>query len=210
VANSWWKQQVKKDQLLTEPLLVATLDYRTVEQTDVQGSGSFRVSRSGTAHGVSVWFDSELSEGAAFSNAPGQPELIYGNAFFPLERPMEIAPADTVDLTYGASLTGRDYVWRWNTRIARDGALRAEYRQSTALGFPLSPALLERSSERFVPTLDEGGDALRFVLASMSGDLSVREIAAQTAERFPRLFPRDGDSLQYVIRLAQKHSRQRP
>ena len=79
--NTWKRAVVRPEQLLTEPCRWATIHYATLESPDVSGEMTFRVSRPGTAHGFVVWFDAVLEDGIEFSNAPGQPEMIYGSGW---------------------------------------------------------------------------------------------------------------------------------
>jgi hypothetical protein len=45
--------------------------------------GTWSETRTGTGHGIVVWFEADLVEGVGFSNSPGAPETIYGSLFFP-------------------------------------------------------------------------------------------------------------------------------
>ena len=49
----------------------------------MEGHLDWTVARPGVAHGLSIWFDAELAEGAFYSGAPGKPALVYGRPFFP-------------------------------------------------------------------------------------------------------------------------------
>lgn len=205
--NAWWMHRVAKSQALTDKRLVATLEYTTINDPDLEFMTQFAVTRADIAHGVCLWFDAELTEGEGFSNAPDAPEAIYGQALFPFEQPVDVNVGDSIDLRMRASLAGGDYVWGWNTTVHRDQKVVAQFRQSTALGFPLTSTLLERSSAEFVPALSPEGVALSYSLELMERGLSLGEIASQLSHRFPQRFFRSGDSLQFVARLAQKYSR---
>jgi type I protein arginine methyltransferase len=207
VANTWWGVQLEASQLLTDGQTVATLEYSTIDQADIATKLSLEVKRVGTAHALCLWFDTALIEGVGFSNAPGQPRTVYGQAFFPLLEPVEVAPGDTVEVAITATLAGGEYVWRWDATIRRGSAVRATARQSTVLAVPLTKRLLETNSEDYVPQLNGDGDALRFGLGLMDGKLSSREIAARVAERFPQRFSQGHDSLEYVIQLVRKYAR---
>ena len=99
LTNTWTRERVTAAQLLTAPQCWAELDYTTVEDRDVSGTVAWTVTRPGTGHGLSIWFDGTLAEGITISNAPGQPEMIYGRAFFPWSRPVSLAAGDTVSVT---------------------------------------------------------------------------------------------------------------
>ena len=94
VTNTWSKRRIKPEQILLAPQVWATLEYNSVTEPDVGAEIAWTVDRPGTADGLVVWFDATLAEGIQFSNAPGEPELIYGNAYFPLSQPV---PLDTGD-----------------------------------------------------------------------------------------------------------------
>src|SRR5215470_938921 len=76
--NDGQKVRISPDQLLTGNRLWVTLDYPTIENHDVRGDLEWAVERSGTGHGIVVWFDADLAEGIGFSNAPGMAETVYG------------------------------------------------------------------------------------------------------------------------------------
>jgi protein arginine N-methyltransferase 1 len=117
VVNSTGKAHLTAEQLLVQPECWAALDYSTITGPDVAGRVEWRLERAGTCHGVVVWFDATLGKGIGFSNAPGQPELIYGQMFFPWPEAVELTPGDEVSVSLRADLVGDDYTWRWRTEI---------------------------------------------------------------------------------------------
>src|SRR5437762_2972018 len=155
VTNVWQKARVTPDRLISKPYCWATIDYRTVESPNVSAEITFQVARPGTAHVFIVWFDAVLEDGIGFSNAPGQPELIYGSGFFPWSSPVGLAPDDTVSVNLRADLVGSDYIWSWETRVCEEdpGRLKAHFRQSTFFGAPLSPAQLRKRRGSYQPRL---------------------------------------------------------
>jgi protein arginine N-methyltransferase 1 len=205
--NAWWSHRIDESLLLTDGRPLATLDYATIEGPDLEVEADLGINRPGAAHGICVWFDTELTDGDGFSNAPGAPEAIYGHAFFPISQPVDVVAGDSVHIRLRAKLAGGEYVWGWSSAFAREGEAVAEFRQSTALGLPMTRRLIERGSDGFVPVLSEEGEAVRLCLESMDGELALRDIAARLSGRFPRLRAGGGDSLQFVVRLAQKYSR---
>lgn len=133
ITNTWRKTRIQPEQMLTEPVCWTMIDYHEVDSPDVQAEISWRAARNGTAHGVAVWFDSELIDGVGFSNHPSQPELIYGNGFFPFSEPVEVMENDRITLRLAAKMVGDDYVWRWDTDFPK-----TSFKQSTFFGVPLS------------------------------------------------------------------------
>jgi len=144
VTNTWQKTRIKPGQLLTEAVCWTTVDYYEVDSPDIRAEICLRAARTGTAHGVAVWFDSELVDDIGFSNHPGAPEMIYGNGLFPFSQPVEVMEGDRIQLRLAAKMVKDDYVWRWDTDFfARDEAhAKVSFKQSTFFGVPLSKAQL--------------------------------------------------------------------
>jgi protein arginine N-methyltransferase 1 len=141
ITNTWRKTRIKPEDLLVEPVSWTTLDYLEVNSPDICADISWRVARGGTAHGIAVWFDAELTNDIGFSNHPANPELIYGNAFFPFSRPVEVNEGEQVKLRLRAAFVQDDYVWTWDTDFRNQ---ELGFKQSTFFGVPLSPGQLRR------------------------------------------------------------------
>ena len=209
VVNSWRKARVEPDQLLCEPQRWATLDYTSITNPNVSNTLTWTADRSGTGHGLGVWFDTELIDGIGFSNAPGQPELIYGMGFFPWQDAVAIESGDQITVTLEANLVGEDYIWRWNTQVLGRGSespLKADFQQSTFFGAPLSPESLRKRADRYVPALNEDGQIDRLILDMMADGLSLGDIATQVSERFSHRFETWNAALTRVSDLSEKYS----
>jgi protein arginine N-methyltransferase 1 len=214
VTNTWRKGKVTPEQLLVEPQCWATLDYAIVENPDISAEVTWTVARAGTAHGLSVWFDRTVTEGVLLSNAPNapkfiSPELTYGAPFFPWSTPVPLAAGDTVSVALQANLVGKDYVWCWNTHVldqGRPGQIKTNFKQSTFLGKPLSPAQLRKQADSHVPVLNEDGQIDRLTLDLMSDNISLANVARRLAAQFPTRFAKWEDALTRVGELSEKYS----
>jgi type I protein arginine methyltransferase len=209
VSNTWQKGRVNPDQLLTRPQQWASLDYNSIESPDVSAEMTLTVLRAGTAHGLSLWFNARLAEGVMFSTAPGQPELIYGSAFLPLSQPITMAVDDMISVTLSADLVGDDYIWRWNTRVLSHddpAKVKADFKQSTFFGAPLSLDQLRKRESSYVPALDKEGQIDRLILSLMTGEHSLGDIARRVANDFPDRFKSWQDALTRVGELSLKYS----
>ncbi|MCU0836212.1 MAG: 50S ribosomal protein L11 methyltransferase [Chromatiaceae bacterium] len=209
VVNTWRKVNAKAEELLVPPQHWATLDYYSIEQPDVAGELTWTAERTGTAHGLAVWFDAELAEGIGFSNAPGEPELIYGQAFFPLQEPVALSEGDQVSVMLRADLVDDDYVWRWDTRVTAAGDpshVKAKFRQSTFYGAPISLEKLKRRGDSFVPQPVEAAEIDRFVLSLVDGRTSLGEIASRLVGRYPQRFARQQEALTHVADLIERYA----
>lgn len=209
VANTWRKLTFKPDQLLAPPKCWATLDYYAIENPNITGDVSWTVEQPRTAHGIAVWFDSTLIEGVSFSNAPDESVLIYGNAFFPLLKPLSLNPGDVVSIRLSANLVNDDYVWRWETRVQQangEKRPRADFKQSTISGRPLSAQRLRKRATTHVPHLNEQGEIEKFVLTAMDGNTSLEEIARQLTGCFPDRFADWNEALDVAGEVSTKYS----
>ncbi len=209
VTNTWGKATVKPDQFLTDPQCWATLDYRTLENPNIHADLHWTAPRSGIAHGLCLWFDATLIDGVTFSNAPGQPDLIYGKAFFPLSQPVELEFGDKISVQLKTNLIGNDYTWIWKTKVTgqRDPAItKADFQQSTFLGIPLSPKQLRKQGDQFIPKLNTAGKIDAFVLSLMDQGMSLGVIAQRLTDQFSDRFPTWKDAFTHVGQLSQQYS----
>src|SRR4051794_20955033 len=147
ITNTWRKSEIKPEHFLAEPVSWNTIDYQKIDSPDVRADISWRVARHGTAHGFAVWFDSELADGAGFSNHPAAPRMIYGQGFFPFSHPVRVSEGHRIGLRLAAKFVQDDYVWRWDTDFADHERTRASFKQSTFYGVPLSTAQLRKSAQ---------------------------------------------------------------
>ena len=207
-ANSWGGVHLKQNDILAPPQVWATLDYETVTDAGCSGRVDFEVWRQGTAHGIALWFDSELCEDVGFSNCPGGAEHIYGQGFFPFEEPVTAGPGTRITVQLRAVYAASEYVWCWDTTVADNTSrIMKSFKQSTLFGDAIAPHTLRKCADGFVPTLNDDGVTEQFVLGLMDGNQSLREIAATVCERFPRRFGTFQQSLDWVSERSRVYSR---
>ena len=196
--------------LLTDAQLWVALDYMRVEDPDMESELTWTVKREGTGHGMAIWFDADLAEGAGFSNHPESSAGIYSSMFLPWQEPVRLAAGQTVRVHLQAKLTGEDYFWRWITRIespGQPGKTAFEFDQSALQGALLSPAKLLRRSSQHVPQLSEEGRARRRGLELMDGRASLEDIARRLAAEFPAQFPKWEQALTFAGAVSDENSR---
>jgi protein arginine N-methyltransferase 1 len=189
VLNSWKKLRVTPQQLVSEPGQWAQVDYRSVTSPHVAGTVHVPIQRPGTAHGLSLWFDTVLRDGVGFSNAPGQPKAIYGQAFFPLLEPVAVECGDSVQIAIRADLASGNQTWTWNTCIrAPGGSIKTDQKQSSFFGIPFSAGKLRRGADTFVPPSTEDALIDRAILNRFGSGCSLGQISVEVAARFPGRF----------------------
>jgi protein arginine N-methyltransferase 1 len=206
VVNSWSKAHANARQLLVTPAQWGQVDYRSVAHPDVNGFLSWTADRAGTAHALLLWFDAELMDGIGFSNAPAAPELIYGQAFLPLEQPVAVEPGDTITATLRADLVGDDYVWSWATVVlAASGAAKARFNQSSFYAEPLRTEDLRRREPGFTPAASVALAIERVVLEMVDGTTPLSRIAETLRTRFPQSFLRPEDALWHAADILARY-----
>jgi protein arginine N-methyltransferase 1 len=209
VTNTWHYGRPAPEQLLVAPKRWAELDYRSLDGPDVQGDASWTAIRPGTAHGLSIWFDSELVPGVTYSNAPDQPELVYGSAFFPFNGPVAVDTGDRIEVSLRADLVADDYTWSWNTRVGSSdtsGSIKADFKQSSFYSSPILKSRLHKRAADHRPVLTEDGEIALLILQLMSKNCPLEQIARATCEHFPGRFPDWIAALRHVGAFSVEYS----
>jgi type I protein arginine methyltransferase len=208
LSHTWRKGVVGAEQLMSAPACWGVLEYASIRSPDISERVSLTVERDGQVHGLSLWFDAEISSDAGFSNAPGEPEAIYGQAYFPFPRPVSVQRGDRAEITLRAKLVGDDYVWWWSSLVQRDGRTEpvAAFDQSTFHSTALDVRTLLRSERSYVPRLRRSGAVDRFILSRMDAGGTLGEISHEAAAAFPDLFPDSERALTHVGELSRRYS----
>jgi protein arginine N-methyltransferase 1 len=200
---------LKADCMLSEPRCWSTFDYSTIESIHHSQSMTWTVARNGICHGLAGWFDAELFDGIGYSNAPGMPETIYGQMFFPWLRPVPVKVGDRIKVVVHANLLKDDYLWRWESQIFQaetPDRVHAEFRQSDFLGtVRLTPNLRKRAGS-YVPRLKASVQIERQILNWMDGTASVQDIARRVFESFPEQFKNQQEAFDRVSAISGSHS----
>ena len=210
VANTWWrarKASALPEHLLAEPKCWGELPYATLDITGLDNTLSWEIERPGTLHGLYVWFDGDLGDGIGYSNAPHLPEMVYGRAFFPLERSIHVIPGDRLTTRLTVKRVKDEYIYRWQSLVTNNvGSKKAEFDQSTFKASLKSATDLVKGSADYLPALNEEGRIVRAALQCMSGDLPLMEIAKTIAAQFPIRFRSTEAALELVARLSKTYS----
>ena len=208
ILNGSYGVSFNHDQLFTEPLTWHVLNYALSAAARAAAELRFRVARTGTAHGLCLWFETQLLQDISYSSGPGGSAIVYGQIFLPWLRPLTLAEGDEIQIELRADLVGQDYVWSWDTTIlARDGAPPIKFQQSTFHGANFSPHSLRCQAVDYAPLLSEAGEADLWILKRMDGRTSLQIIAQSAAERFPRLFSSWREAFRRAADLSKEFSR---
>ena len=209
--NDWFKikDKVTPLEFFAEPKCWATLDYATLASPNVVGELAWNATRDGTCHGLIVWFETLLVDGVSFSNAPGLPETIFGQAFFPWSEPVSISAGDRISAGLRCDLVGNYHLWRWTTTVRNQGhpaKVKADFKQSTFFAMPLSPSGLHKRAADYIPKLSQDGQIQQFVLSLMDGKTSVEGIASETASQFSSRFINRDEVQRVVADLSERYT----
>lgn len=185
-ANHSQKTYLKPEALASSTQDIAVLDYRTITDPNLKAKTVFRPNRKVTPNGLLIWFDLTTAEGIGFSNAPGQPELVYGQTFLPFETLQSVGPEDRIEVTLSATLINGSYEWSWFSDIfmGTDERPVARMRQSGFKSHVLSPARLTVKSNAHVPQRSAKHELDSFILSQIDGKRPIREIADALSARF--------------------------
>jgi type I protein arginine methyltransferase len=207
VLNECYTTYFKTGQLLTEPRSWCVLDYQAGAAANAAGDLCFQTVSAGTAHGVCMWFETELADGIGFSTGPSDRRGVYGQRFFPWLQAVSVEAGQKIHVSLRADLVGDEYVWQWETRICGSDSIARHFQQSTFQGANFTPESLRRRAADFVPSLSEEGQADRWLLQAMDGKTSLQQMAQAAAQRFPAIFPRWEKALHRAAELARQFSR---
>jgi protein arginine N-methyltransferase 1 len=151
--------------------------------------------RSGTVHGLCVWFRLEFACGEVLDNAPGADDTVYRQVFFPLSAPIPVKAGEPVEWSVNAvSGGGGGELW-WSWRVESRGAAAEG---TTFASFPYSAKSLRKRSDIHVPKPGKRQKLLKFVLDSADGKATQGEIAARVFEAFPDKFTSEKEALGFV------------
>lgn len=207
VANSFWRAKITSEDQLAGSQVLCEIDHTRVTSPNVSGQAQWTAERAGTMHGYCWWFDLDISEGHGFSNAPGAPNLVYGQGFLPLLHPLDVVIGDRIEVAVQANLVGGDYLYRWQTRVTgMDGTCKGEFRQSTFDSRPLSSNALRVLAADHVPTLSQDARFDLEILQLMEHRLSLGAIAQRLVDAYPEKFANHAMALDRVAVLSRKYS----
>jgi protein arginine N-methyltransferase 1 len=208
ILHGCYSSKFKAEQLLTKAQTWCVLDYAVGAPVRASAQLSFQAKREGTAHGICLWFETQLFKDIGYSSGPDGAATIYRQMFLPWLEPVKVTEGQSIEVHLQADLVASDYIWRWETKTYRKGTeVERHFQQSTFQGAQFSRGSLLRCAADFVPSLSEEGQADRWLLQAMDGKTSLQQMAQAAAQRFPSIFPRCEDALHRAAELARQFSR---
>jgi len=204
--NSWTRTYLPSEAQVSDTQLFATLDYKTVADTNCRRTLSFVSARASTIHGILLWFETELVPGVGYSNAPGAPEQVYGQAFLPLEHPVELGEGATASADISANYIEGDYVWSWSFRAIDSDGQKHSFRQSSFKSNIIAPETLATRAANFCPPKRNTQDIDIFCISKFDGETDLSTIADLLMIQFPQSFETKSKAMSRVARLSAKYN----
>jgi protein arginine N-methyltransferase 1 len=209
--HNWIHCRGRSMKAVSAPCRWFDIDYRTATAANGSGRMGWPVEETAACHGFVLWFETRLTAVHGFSNAPEQPESIYGKAFFPFLEPLQLRAGDTVEVVLKAEYVGQEYIWRWNTNhLAGSGKKKARFDQSTFFGTPLSRGRLAEMETSHRPALNPTGEVDRHILALMDGSRTIQDIAEKIRKKYPDRYPTVNEAVDRVCRLSNRYAKRDP
>jgi hypothetical protein len=206
VRNDWYRLRCNPAQLAAPPVQWGAIEYGTVESPDLSGRPAWQIAREATVDGICVWFDAELTPDTTFSNAPAAANVVYAQAFFPLERSIAVRPGDALHTDFAFKLAAGEYVCAWNTvHVPAAGSDRepSAFQQSNLHAATLAKGELRRRRDDYRPVPSADMWLAGELLTLTDGSRSLGEIAAAIVERHPHRFATVADALGYCARCLE-------
>ncbi len=180
-------------ELLAPGQVIASADFYTAQETNLDATTTFQIEKSGTCHGLHAWIRIHLGDEWA-ATGPIQAPMHWTPTTFALDPPLALAESALLETRLRRPPFGE---WTW---AVSSGTARAQH--STFLSTPILPSTLRNRSERGAPTLSERGLATKFVLERLDGKTLNSEHSDAVAKTFPTLFSSSAEATKFVVALA--------
>ena len=188
--SDWYQCHLRSDELAAAGVQWAALDYATIESPNVTGHADWVFSRDAAVDGIALWFEGDLGFGATLSNSPLAPRELYGQAFCPLERSLDVRGGDRLAVDLSANHVNGDYVWGWSSTLtpcAADSKPFA-FRQSNLAARVVSASWLRARSAGHIPPRGASTELWTTMLGLVDGARTIGEIAAALRKAHPDAF----------------------
>jgi protein arginine N-methyltransferase 1 len=203
--NTGYPVKYTPENLLGAPAVLASLATDTHDGV-IRGRVAVEIERPGHLHGIGGWFSAELAPGITMTNSPLSDERINRhNVYFPVDRAVEVAPGDRVELDM--HIVTAQVMVRWDvTVLDAAGAVKASSRHSTFEGMLVCKEDLMRGRPDFRPTLTARGVARRTVLELCDGDRTLDDLERELQRRHPELFPKLKDAALFAAEVVTRYA----
>ena len=125
-----------KISLLSEPLEIATLDHKSLNNPDLKASFEFAHAKPGILHGLMLWNEVILTDEIRITESPDSKLLSYGQLFIPAAETPVIKEGESTTVNLDLRVIGERYRWSWSfvSSNADQSLSDKVVKQSTFLG----------------------------------------------------------------------------
>lgn len=204
ILNSGHASRFESEWLLAPARCATSFVPAAANETNLSAALSWDLERDGAAHGVLLWYETEVAEGIKFRSRPGDPPLVYGQIILPLREPIAVRAGDTFSVDLRADLIGPQYVWQWRTawHPHDDREPGRTLEQTTLRGQMLTAADLRRRDAQFAAGLSAAGEIDLHVLRMLGERRTSAAIADVLVAEYPDRFPSARAALDHIVALA--------
>ncbi len=205
--NNYYNFTCDPKSLLSAPASLGRIALSHIESPYVRGAASTVATRAGVLHGIACWVSLGLSERINISNSPGDADVRWSQAFFPLATPVPVSGGEEIS----AVLSTHDGAeWRWRVKVRRPiedqqgtGTQDVQFDHSSFLGFPMTNQSLRA---RATPKLSPKGEAELFLLSLLNGKKTVAELEEELTSRFGDRFPSRAAISAFLREIVRRNS----
>jgi protein arginine N-methyltransferase 1 len=204
-ANELRRDAVSAEELLTDPVEVASIDYHHgLSDPGFVFRGTLPTTRSGRATGIALWFEATVIEGITYSTGPFSRPTIYGRAFLPFRSPADLESGAEVDVAVSAWLVD-DYIYEWSGESTDVSGAPWSSHQTTFDAVPLTAESVLRRRAGHVPPATRAMRIDAVVLESFNAGASLGDCADLLLAEFPDDFESRSRALTHVADLAERY-----
>ena len=210
-ANTGYPVEFVPEQLLGSPGNLASINLPESTAAPFRSEACVVANKRGTLHGIGGWFTAQLSPSVTMTNSPLSADRINRrNVFFPIDRPVELAPGNCVRARL--RIVPSELIVTWKVDVlenstGQNGASpKARFSHSTLRGMLLTKEDLDRTQPRFVPQLSSWGEARRSILELCDGSRPLSEIEQEVYRRHANLFRSPGEAAAFVAEVVTRYS----
>jgi hypothetical protein len=202
--------KLRPSHFLAHPLSLASIRLNEDVSAHYRWPARFVLSRSGTLHGLGVWFEYHLSKHVALSTEPpmkvGSPP--WANTFFPFGQTVVARRGDRLEAEMHLSLHHKRNIYKWTfalqRRVGRRWVCVAEGTHSNFAGLVGSAEALHRLSPSRPLQRTAWGDAQLCALSLCDGRRTRLDIEREISRRFGSLFTSPAEVSQFVAEVLKE------
>ena len=150
--------------------------------------------------GLAQWFDGDLGFGSTLSNSPHAPRGLYGQAFFPFERSLQVRAGDQLVVELSAHHLNGDYTWGWDSTLTpcEPGSGPIAFRQSNLAARVVSARWLRARGAGHRPQRGASTMLWTTMLGLVDGTRTIDDIASALRAAHPEAFEDSESAFRFV------------